>query len=86
VRGPDDLDGAFEVARRQRPDAMITAEDPLTFTYRKRIADFATEQHLSSLSGYKENVAAGGLTSYGANLADLYRRARQRRQFPQKTV
>jgi hypothetical protein len=59
---------------------MITAEDPLTFTYRKRIADFATEQHLSSLSGYKENVAAGGLMSYGPNLADLYRRARQRRK------
>ena len=24
VRGPDDLDGAFEAARKQRPDAMIT--------------------------------------------------------------
>src|SRR4029453_5203300 len=30
VRGPDDFDSAFEAARRQRPDALITVEDPLT--------------------------------------------------------
>jgi putative tryptophan/tyrosine transport system substrate-binding protein len=75
VRGPDDLDGAFEAARKQRPDAMITVEDPLTFNYRKRIADFVTGQQLPSLSGLKEFVSVGGLISYGANLADLFRRA-----------
>jgi putative ABC transport system substrate-binding protein len=75
VQGPDDLDGAFEGARQQRPDAMITVEDPLTITYRKRIADFATGQHLPSLHGQSEFVEAGGLMSYGANLADILRRA-----------
>jgi putative tryptophan/tyrosine transport system substrate-binding protein len=75
VRGPDDLDGAFEAARTQRPDAMITVEDPLTLTYRKRIADFATEQQLPSLHGSREFVAVGGLISYGADLVDLNRRA-----------
>jgi putative tryptophan/tyrosine transport system substrate-binding protein len=74
VRGPDDFDRAFEAATKQRLDAMITAEDPLTFTYRKRIADFATGQQLPSLSGLREFAAAGGLLSYGANLADLARR------------
>jgi putative ABC transport system substrate-binding protein len=66
---------AFEAARKQRPDAMITVEDPLTITYRKRIADFATGQHLPSLHGQREFVEAGGLMSYGANLADILRRA-----------
>jgi putative tryptophan/tyrosine transport system substrate-binding protein len=75
VRGTDDLDGAFEAARKQRPHAMITVEDPLTYTYRKRIADFATGQQLPSLSGVREFVAASGLISYGANLTDLVRRA-----------
>src|SRR5262249_40918646 len=42
VRGPDDFDGAFEAARKQRPDALITVEDPLTFTYQMRITHFAT--------------------------------------------
>jgi putative tryptophan/tyrosine transport system substrate-binding protein len=75
LRGPDDFERAFEAARKQRPDAMITVEDPLTFTYRKRIADFATGQQLPSLHGLREFVAAGGLISYGANIADLFRGA-----------
>jgi putative ABC transport system substrate-binding protein len=75
VRSPDDFDGAFEAARQQRPDALITVEDPLTFNHRKRIADFALADQLPSLHGMTEFVAAGGLISYGANLADLYRRA-----------
>jgi putative tryptophan/tyrosine transport system substrate-binding protein len=75
VRGPDDLDGAFEAARKQRPDAMIAVDDPLTLSYRKRIADFATGQRLPSLSGFREFVEVGGLISYGANLDDVYRRS-----------
>src|SRR5215471_20755805 len=75
VRGPDDFDGAFEAASRLRPDALITVEDPLTASYRKHIADFAARQQLPSLHGIREFVAAGGLISYGANLADLSRRA-----------
>jgi putative ABC transport system substrate-binding protein len=75
VRGPDDFDGAFDTARKQRPDALITVEDPLTFSHQKRIADFATGQQLPSLYGLREFVSAGGLMSYGANNADLFRRA-----------
>ena len=30
VRSPDDFNGAFEKARRQRPDALLDVEDPLT--------------------------------------------------------
>jgi putative ABC transport system substrate-binding protein len=75
VRGPDDFDGAFEAARREHPDALITVEDPLTVTYRNLIADFAAGHRLPTLHGLSEFVTAGGLMSYGANLVDLYRRA-----------
>src|SRR6266446_1294977 len=75
VRGSDDFDGAFEAVSRTRPDALITVEDPLTVDHRKRIADFATAHRLPSLHGLREFVAAGGLISYGANIADLFRRA-----------
>jgi putative tryptophan/tyrosine transport system substrate-binding protein len=75
VGGPEDFDATFEAARRLHPDALITVEDPLTASYRKRIADFAVGQQLPSLHGIREFVAAGGLISYGANLADLSRRA-----------
>jgi putative ABC transport system substrate-binding protein len=75
VRGPDDFDGAFEALRRQRRDALITVEDPLTFTHQNLIAKFAAGQLLPTLHGFKEDVVAGALMSYGANLADLFRRA-----------
>ena len=75
VRSPNDFDGAFEAIRRQRPDALITVEDPLTFDYQKHIADFAVANQLPSLHGLREFAIAGGLMSYGANIADLVRRA-----------
>jgi len=75
VRQPEDLDRAFEATRQQRPDALVSVEDPFTNTYRKRIAEFAVANHLPSLYGIREDAAAGGLISYGANLADLWRRA-----------
>jgi putative ABC transport system substrate-binding protein len=75
VRGQGDFDSAFEAARGLHPDALITVEDPLTATYRTSIAEFTARQQLPSLHGIKEFVEAGGLMSYGANLADLFRRA-----------
>jgi putative ABC transport system substrate-binding protein len=75
VRAPNNFDGAFEAARRERPDALITVEDPLTFSHRQRVADFTAEQRLPSLHGLREFAAVGGLMSYGANLVDLFRRA-----------
>jgi len=54
---------------------LITVEDPLTFDYQKHIADFAVANQLPSLHGLREFAIAGGLMSYGANIADLVRRA-----------
>jgi len=75
VRRPEDFDRAFETVRRLRPDALITVEDPLTASYTTPIAEFTAGQQLPSLHGIREFVAAGGLMSYGANIADLFRRA-----------
>jgi ABC-type uncharacterized transport system substrate-binding protein len=75
LRVPDDFGGAFEALIAQRPDALITVEDPLTVSNRKRVVDFAAGQRVPALYGLREFAAAGGLMSYGASLADLYRRA-----------
>ena len=75
VRGPDEFEDAFEAVRQQHPDALVTVEDPLTGSYRKRIVDFAAVDRLPSLYGNREEVVAGGLISYRANFADLFRRA-----------
>jgi len=40
----------------------------------KRIVGFALKSRLPSMFGRREDVEAGGLMSYGADLADSYRR------------
>ena len=75
VRGPDDFENALPAAIRGGAGALIVVEDPLTFQYRMRIADFAARNRLPAIDGYREYAEAGALMAYGANLADLYRRA-----------
>ena len=40
----------------------------------KRIADFALKSRLPSMYANRQSVDAGGLMSYGADVADSYRR------------
>ena len=47
---------------------------PLMLANRKRIAGFALKSRLPSMYVSREFVEAGGLMSYGADLADSYRR------------
>jgi putative tryptophan/tyrosine transport system substrate-binding protein len=75
VRSPDDFGSALPTATQLRVGALITVEDPLTFSHRKFIADFAASNRLPAIYGLKEFVEAGGLMAYGADLADSYRRA-----------
>ena len=44
-------------------------------TQAKQIAELALKNNLPAISPVSEFPNAGGLMSYGANLADLYRRA-----------
>jgi ABC transporter substrate binding protein len=45
------------------------------FQERKRIAQLAARARLAAVYGFREYVDAGGLISYGVNLADNFRRA-----------
>ena len=51
------------------------AGDPLVTTNRTRVAILALGARLPTIHANRENVDAGGLTSYGPNLPDLHRRA-----------
>jgi putative ABC transport system substrate-binding protein len=72
---PEDMKSELEAAVQKKADALIAVEDPLTQNRRKQIADFAARNRLPTMSGLREYVEDGGLLSYGADLADLYRRA-----------
>ena len=45
------------------------------FTERRRLVDLAAKKRLPAVYGPRESVDAGGLMSYGPNLADVFRRA-----------
>ena len=74
VRAADGFDRVFAAMSKQRPDGLYVTSGPLMSANGKRIADFALKSRLPSVYGSREFVDAGGLMSYGADLADSYRR------------
>jgi len=74
VRDADGFDKVFAAMGKQRPDGVYLPAGPQMFTNAKRIAGFALKSRLPSVYGRKEAVNAGGLMSYGADIADSYRR------------
>jgi putative ABC transport system substrate-binding protein len=75
VRDADGFDKVFAALNKERPDGLyVHAAGPVMFANGKRIADFALKSRLPSMYHDREAVDAGGLMSYGADLADSYRR------------
>jgi putative ABC transport system substrate-binding protein len=75
VRGPEDLDKAFDGAHRANAQAIIAFDDPLTLAHRRSIAALAASIGLPAIYGFREFPEDGGLMSYGVSLAYLYRSA-----------
>jgi putative ABC transport system substrate-binding protein len=74
VRDARDFDRVFAALNKERPDGLYVATSPLIFANGKRIAGFALKSRLPAVYLRKEDVEAGGLMYYGADLADSYRR------------
>jgi putative ABC transport system substrate-binding protein len=73
VRNPRDLNSAFSTVRSERVDGLIVALS--VKPYWPQIVDFALKNRLPTVSGPREFVEAGGLTAYGPDYPDLFRRA-----------
>ncbi len=75
VRAADDFEKVFAATEQAAPGWTLCAPaGPLMCANGKRIADFALKSRLPSMYINREFVDAGGLMSYGADLADSYRR------------
>jgi putative tryptophan/tyrosine transport system substrate-binding protein len=75
VRDEDGFDKVFAALSKQRPDGLyVPASGALMRANQKRIVAFALKSRLPSIYYLRESVDAGGLMSYGADLADSYRR------------
>jgi ABC-type uncharacterized transport system substrate-binding protein len=76
VRRSDDLQHAFSAVTKGRAEALILAwPNPVLFSNRDQLTSFTQRNRLPAIYAQKEFVDAGGVMSYGPNLADLYRRA-----------
>ena len=74
VRDVDSFERAFAALNKQRPDGLYVPGSRLMNANQKRIIGFALKSRLPSVYVGREYVDAGGLMSYGADLADSYRR------------
>ena len=75
ARGPADFDRAFSDMTRARAGALTVLPSAMFVNERRRLVDLAAKNRLPAVYALREFVDAGGLMSYGPNLADLFRRA-----------
>jgi putative ABC transport system substrate-binding protein len=75
VSAPADFARAFADMTSARVGAMTVFSSAMLFVQRKHLAALAAKNRLPTVFTAREHVDAGGLMSYGPNLADLIRRA-----------
>jgi len=71
----EDLQTSFARISANRPDAILVMFDYRTVAYRELIAEFAMRNRLPAMFGSRGSVDAGGLMSYGPNIAEMFARA-----------
>jgi putative ABC transport system substrate-binding protein len=72
---PHQYTDAFARIRSARAEALYVTTSPTANTDRAQIVDLVTRAQLPRIFAFREAVELGGLMSYGANVADSFRRA-----------
>ena len=75
ARGPDEFARAFSDMSSARAGALTVLPSNRFLREHRRLVDLAAENRLPAVYTSREFVDAGGFMSYGANSADLHRRA-----------
>jgi len=74
VSTEQEIDAAFAIIAQERIGALSVGADPfLTAVGRDRIIAAAARARVTAIYEFREQTAAGGLMSYGIDVADLYR-------------
>ena len=72
VRSLDDFEGAFARAKKERAQALITAQNPLITAQQRLVLDFAVKNRLPAMYPASEFVESGGLMSYAPSYTDSW--------------
>jgi putative ABC transport system substrate-binding protein len=68
-----EIDTAFGTMLKLRAGALVVSVDPFLNSQRKQIVALAARHFVPAIYGVREYAVAGGLMSYGNDLADTYR-------------
>ena len=74
ARAPGEFESAFAAMAKARVGAVTIHEDPMLVGNAKRIVEAAAKQRLPTI-GFTDIAEAGGLMAFGANIAEMHRRA-----------
>jgi len=72
---PAELRDAFAAMTRERTEGVVVVGSPVVYAERRTIVGLAQKHKLPCMYSASEYVEAGGLMSYAAFYADLFRRA-----------
>lgn len=72
---PSEIEKAFAFFVGQRIDALLVGTDALFVTQRKQLLTWAARYAIPTMFANRDEVEAGGLVSYGANISDANRLA-----------
>jgi ABC-type uncharacterized transport system substrate-binding protein len=75
VHEPRELDSTLSAMSREPGGSFITVGEALFFAHLNQLTTLALKYKLPGIYGHRMFVEAGGLTSYGPSLPDLWRRA-----------
>ncbi len=73
IKNRDDVARAIRAARDTQAQALNVFFSPLLSSLYREIIAFAAEYRLPAIYQWKEHAEAGGLVSYGVNLAAMWR-------------
>jgi len=68
-----EIDAAFDILVRERPDALFVDPDPFFVSRRVQLVHLASRHAVPATYGLREFVEAGGLMSYGPTVTDALR-------------
>jgi putative ABC transport system substrate-binding protein len=75
AKSGDDLENAFDTAKRAGVQALLAHPSTFVATNRARIIDLSIKNRLPVIYGSGDHAEAGALMSYGPDIVDNYRRA-----------